>query len=189
MAVIDSLISDERSGTELVCTVLDKRVLVSCIPDAKEVNGQRNMDYYFGCETRLRVWEKDKKIRCIQLSKMDFGESWFEQRLKQTGRRLTKEQLEYVVGKTRDPASIAEGEQGPSILYCQLAARAAATWHSWTQPQEALPAVVPGVQPMLEALLDHTERRFGREFTSTALAAMTFVNGCQRQDGGRARHG
>ena len=31
---------------------------------------------------------------------------------------------------------------------------------------------------MLDALLDHTEQRFGRAFTSTALAAMTFaVNG------------
>jgi hypothetical protein len=143
----------------------DTRIVVSCLPDEKEVNPESGLSYMYYCETRLQAGNVPRVV--VQMSQdrvLEESMEMVDQLLDKQGRRLQEEQSMVVRQKISQ-------EKEKTALYIHLAVGVIS---KWTSDVDAGSALKGGVIPLIEQLYETLEYQFGKELVRAALAILTF---------------
>jgi WD40 repeat protein len=171
---IDSLdqLTDENQGRSQLSFLRgvkphpDTRIVISCLPDEREINIETGLSYLYLCETRLleasvpRVDVKMTPNRAVEES-MEIVDSLLMQR----GRTLQLENRAIVKQKI---ARV----QGQTALYITLSVKVISKWTSDIEAVSALPGTVVD---LIKHLFSSLENEFGKKMTRLALAILTFA--------------
>ena len=138
------------------------RVLVSSLPDYPDSSGKKGFD----CLSRLRrVLENDasfSKVEDIQDPK-----EVILHLLSLQGRTITDQQMEAVLKAFR---ARSENDMAGTPLWLTLVAQWAASWHSYDEPPQDIPASVRG---LILQLFEHLVKLRGKALVRKTLAVIT----------------
>jgi ABC-type dipeptide/oligopeptide/nickel transport system ATPase component len=147
------------------------KVIVSTLPDEYDDDGKAGK-YFYRCEKTLKAGN----VTCIEVGTMDTVDdvqTTIEELIRCKQRKLTDDQWLVTMNAVM---------QEPTILYINLAMEVLTQWRSFSK--EVM--LKPTVKGLINQIFCGLEKDFGTEFTSTALAFITFaregVNDPEMQD-------
>jgi WD40 repeat protein/ABC-type dipeptide/oligopeptide/nickel transport system ATPase component len=147
------------------------RIIVSTLPDELDEAGKAGKCFY-RCEKTLKAGN----VICVEVGVMDTTDSvqkTIKELLSCKQRKLTNDQWRTAMNAVM---------QEPTILYINLAMEVLTQWRSFNSDV----TLQPTVKGLINQIFSGLEKDFGREFTSTALALITYaregVNDPEMQD-------
>jgi hypothetical protein len=141
------------------------RIVVSCLPDEREVDPETGRAYMYLCETRLKEGEVPfVRVEMANAGAADEAMDMLDRLLLQRGRRLQEVQRRSVRERVAQ-------ETEKTALYINLAVGVAG---QWTSDVDAGANLMGGVRALIEQLFATLERDFGEKLVRTALALLTF---------------